>query len=54
MMMVALLAGLSACHAGFGVGDNGQTPTHVATNAWESAVAQASIGTMGAGVATAD
>lgn len=42
MMMVALVLGLSACHVGFGIGANGQAP--VATDAWGSAVAQASIG----------
>jgi outer membrane lipopolysaccharide assembly protein LptE/RlpB len=46
VMMIALLVGLSACHAGFGLGDNGQSPIHVATNAWQSAVAQGSVGTM--------
>ena len=46
MMVIALLVGVSACHAGFGIGDNGQSPTYVAANAWESAVAQASIGTV--------
>ena len=46
MMVVAVLAGLSACHGGIsgGVGDSGQRPTHAATDAWQSAVAQASIG----------
>jgi hypothetical protein len=47
LTMVALVVGLSACHAGFGIGDNGQGPTRVATDTWGSAVAQASIGTMG-------
>jgi hypothetical protein len=41
-----LVVGLSACHAGFGIGDNDRGPTHVASGAWESAVAQASIGTV--------
>ena len=54
MTIVALLVGLSACHAGFGVGDNGQRSTYVANNAWESAIAQASIGGMGTSVATAE
>jgi len=40
--MFALLVGLSACNAGFGIGDKG--PTYVATDALASAVAQASIG----------
>ena len=47
MMVVLLIGGLSACHAGFGIGDNGQGPTDVASNAWGSAVAQASMGSMG-------
>jgi hypothetical protein len=44
-MSIALLVGLSACHAGFGIGENSQAPSYVATNAMESAVAQASVGT---------
>ncbi len=43
-MVVALLVALSACHAGIGVGDSGQQPTAIASNALGSAVAQASIG----------
>jgi hypothetical protein len=48
IIMVTLLVGLSACHAhgGFGFGDNGQHSTYVATNAFGSAAAQASIGTV--------
>ena len=41
MTIVALLVGLSACHAGFASGDKGQRSNYVATNAWELAVAQA-------------
>lgn len=44
-MVALLLVGLTACHVAAGVGDNGKRPTHVATTATESAVAQASIGT---------
>jgi hypothetical protein len=44
--MFALLVGLSACNAAFGIGDNGQNPAYVATDAFGSAVAQASIGTV--------
>ena len=47
MAIAALVVGLSACHGGIsgGIGDSGQHPTYVASNAWQSAVAQASIGT---------
>ncbi len=44
MILITLLVGLSACHAGFGIGDNGQHPTYVATNTFGSAVAQSSMG----------
>jgi hypothetical protein len=54
LMLAGLLAGLSACHAGFGIGDNDRAPTHAATDAWESAVAQASIGTVSTAAWTAD
>ena len=54
LAMVGLLVGLSACHAGFGIGDNDRGPTHVAGNAWESAVAQSSIGTVSTVAWTAD
>jgi hypothetical protein len=49
MAIVALLAGLSACHAGIGIGDNDtpQARTYVASDAFGSAVAQASIGITG-------
>jgi hypothetical protein len=47
MMIALLIGGLSACHAGFGIGDNGQGGSYVATDAWGSAISQASIGTMG-------
>jgi hypothetical protein len=47
MAIVALVVGLSGCHAGFGIGDNGQAPTYVASDALGSAVAQASIGITG-------
>jgi hypothetical protein len=46
MMIALLVGGLSACHAGFGIGDNGQDRSYVATNALGSAVSQASIGNM--------
>jgi hypothetical protein len=54
LAMVGLLVGLSACHAGFSIGDNNRGPTRVATDAWESAVAQASIGTASTVTWTAD
>jgi hypothetical protein len=54
LMLAGLLVGLSACHAGFGIGDNDRGPTRVATDAWESAVAQASIGTVSTVAWTAD
>ena len=44
---LALMVALSACYAGFGVGDNAQRPVHVANDAWGSAVAQAGIGSGG-------
>lgn len=44
LTLAALLVGLSACHLGMGVGDSGQHPTYVATDALGSAVTQASIG----------
>jgi hypothetical protein len=44
IIMITLMVGLSACHAGFGIGDNGQHPTYVATNTFGSAVAQSSMG----------
>jgi hypothetical protein len=46
LTMIALVVALSACHAGFGIGDNGQRPNYVATDAPGSAVAQASIGSV--------
>jgi hypothetical protein len=46
MIVVTLLFGLSACHAGFSLGDSGQHPAYVATDALESAGAQASTGTV--------
>jgi hypothetical protein len=33
MMVVLFIGGLSACHAGFGIGDNGQGRTDVASDA---------------------
>jgi hypothetical protein len=54
LVLVGLLVGLSACHAGFGIGENERGPTHVASDAWESAVAQASIGTVSTVAWTAD
>jgi len=47
MMIPLLIGGLSACHAGFGVGDNGRGRSNAATDALGSAVAQSSIGSMG-------
>jgi hypothetical protein len=47
VVMIALLIGLTACHAGIAIGDNGQQPTYAGTDAWGSALAQASIGTVG-------
>jgi hypothetical protein len=46
VIVVVLLAGLSGCGAGFFVGDNGQGRTYVASDAFGSAAAQASIGTV--------
>jgi hypothetical protein len=56
LMTVVVVVGLSACHGGIsgGIAGNGQGSTPVAANAWQSAVAQASIGTMGAVELTAD
>lgn len=45
--IIALMLMLSACHAGFGIGDSGQHPTYAATDPYQSAVAQASVGTTG-------
>ena len=45
MTALILLIGLSACHAGFGIGSNGEHPAYVATTATESALSQASIAT---------
>ena len=45
MILIVLSVGLSGCYAGIGIGDNGQPPTYVATDALGSALAQASIGT---------
>ena len=53
-MIGLLVVGLAACHAGFSIGDNDRGPTHVASDAWESAVAQASIGATSAATWTAD
>jgi hypothetical protein len=47
VMIVLLIGGLSACHAGFGIGDNGRGGSDIATDALASAVAQSSIGSMG-------
>ena len=46
LAMLAVLMGLAACHAGFGISDNDQHPTYAVSNPWESALAQASIGTV--------
>jgi hypothetical protein len=43
-LVLALLIGLSACYAGAGIDDNRQIPAAVASNATESAAAQAAIG----------
>jgi hypothetical protein len=48
LALFALLVGLAACHAGIGIGDNGQHPTYVATDPLGSAIAQASIGMVAA------
>lgn len=45
MVLIVLLVGLSACHAGIGIGDYDQHPASVATDGWGPALAQASIGT---------
>jgi hypothetical protein len=42
--LILLLVGLSACHAGAGIDDIRQ-PISIATDATESATAQAAIGT---------
>jgi hypothetical protein len=44
LAMLAMLAGLSACHGGDDIGDNDRHPPHVAIDIMESAVAQASMG----------
>ncbi|MGO8914835.1 MAG: hypothetical protein ACLQJR_02880 [Stellaceae bacterium] len=44
LAMLALLVGLSACHVGVGIGDNGQPPAYAATDTLGSALAQASMG----------
>jgi hypothetical protein len=46
VVVVVLLAGLSGCGGGFFVGDNGQGRTYVASDAFGSAAAQASVGTV--------
>jgi hypothetical protein len=46
LALCALLVGLAACHAGMGIGDNGQHPTYVVTDPLGSAFAQASMGTV--------
>jgi hypothetical protein len=46
LALFALLVGLTACHAGIGIGDNGQHPNYVATDPLGSAIAQASMGTV--------
>ncbi len=53
LVMIALWMGLSACRTGFGIDDNGQSSAHTVTDAWESAVSQASIGIMGSVAKTA-
>jgi len=46
LALFALMVGLSACHAGFGIGDNGQHRTYASADPLELAIAQASIGTL--------
>ena len=43
MTAILMVVGLSACHAGFGIGSNDKPPASVATTALVSAEAQASI-----------
>jgi ABC-type transporter Mla maintaining outer membrane lipid asymmetry permease subunit MlaE len=43
MTAAAILIGLSACHAGFSIGDNDEHPAYAVTTAMGSALAQASI-----------
>jgi hypothetical protein len=45
MTAFTILIGLSACHAGFGIGSNGDHPAYAAATATESAEAQASMTT---------
>jgi hypothetical protein len=45
LIVIAMLAGLSACHVGFGIGSNQDQQRPVASNVAEAALAQASIGT---------
>jgi hypothetical protein len=46
LVMVALLAGLSACSAGIGIEDYGQRSNNAANDALGSASVQASIGSV--------
>ncbi len=46
LIMIAVLAGLSACHFSAGIGSNEYQQHPVASNAAESALAQGSIGTV--------
>jgi hypothetical protein len=46
LIMIAVLAGLSACHFSAGIGSNEYQQHPVAGNAAESALAQGSIGTV--------
>lgn len=48
LAMFAVVVGLSACHAGSGIGDNRQPPHSVATSTLGSAVAQAAMGIVSA------
>jgi hypothetical protein len=43
---LAVLAALSACQVGVGIGDSGGRPAYSATDTLGSAVAQASMGTV--------
>jgi hypothetical protein len=44
LALLAMLIGVSACHAGIGIGDNGQHRTYASAGPLASATAQASIG----------
>lgn len=50
IVLIAIVAAVSACHAGAGIGSNDTQPhtTYLASNSMDSAEAQASIGTVAA------